>query len=439
VFESYRPRGAFRSHDPHAQLVFERAQGDRIWDSQGREYIDCIGGYSSLNLGHSHPHLVATAISQMEELSYCTGGSSRLRWDVEQQLSLLLEGKANGDVKVWLSTTGSRAVEIAWKIAYAQRPGGIMRFDLGYHGRSLATAEISDTASSDALYYQATSRDRVPRQRWLVPYPRCGSQCIGNCPECNRSIACAEEHLSREATHISAMIVEPAIGSRGYYFASPGYYRRLEKLLRDHQVLLVSDEIQMGLGRLGSMLVSVSDGWTPDMVIVGKSLGGGLLPISAVIGRSDIMDRLPEGIESETFVASPLACRIAIEVLRLLNQPAFLNKILEHGILFRDMLRDKIPQGVLVDGRGMATVLDLSRMGGNARAKHTVGNMAKPTGLESIAWNCVEHARERGVLVHLTGEQRNRIAILPPLIVEQSTLVHVASVIGSFWKEEKEE
>ena len=217
------------------------------------------------------------------------------------------------------------------------------------------------------------------------------------------------------------MIMEPAIGARGYYFASGEYYRRLVRLVREHGLLVISDEIQMGLGRLGSMVASHSQGWIPDLIVFGKSLGGGIAPISAVIGEADQMDQLGQGIESETFGANPLACRIAIEVLLILNDAIFLDHVRIAGDRFRVLLQQSLPNGCAVDGRGMCTVIDLSSFGNES---------------VDVAWRWVCQLREQGLLVHLTGAYRDRVAILPPLNVDEDTLRHAANILSESLEKE---
>lgn len=439
----FRPVGAVRSHDPHAHLVFVRGSGHQLWDSNGRPYIDFIGGYSALNFGHAHPRLVGAANDQLLKLSFCTGANSHLRAELEQLLagvvsesSLIrsLPPDANDGnehllrptltsekklLKVWLSSTGARAVEVAWKIAVANRSGNLMRFDLSYHGRSLATAHISDTNRSDALLGFPYPLINNIEPDSLIPFPRCGSQCDGLCMECDSSIAVATRWLERNSQSTSAVILEPAIGARGYYFACSKYYRRLIRLVRTYDLLVISDEVQMGLGRLGSLVASHAEGWFPDLVVFGKSLGGGIAPISAVVGDAKLMDQLPNGIESETFGANPLACRVAIEVLSMLDDKVFLEQVRINGQRFRQSLRSGLPNKCTVDGIGMCSVVDLSLFGHDSI---------------DTSWQWVCGLREQGLLVHLTGTHRNRIAIIPPLNVDTDTLGHVANILSEFWK-----
>ena len=440
----FRPVGAGRSHDPHANLVFHRGAGHRVWDATGRSYVDFIGGYSAMNLGHAHPRLIAVAQEQLQHLTFCTGGNSRWRTELEELLAEIvgrscfparsvqsnsptgqarptLEPTASSNLKVWLSSTGARGIEVAWKIANANRPGGLMRFDLSYHGRSLATSHISDTQRSTALSGFSHSHQGGLNVDSVIPYPRCGSQCDGHCAECDASISVAQGWLEKNGRMTAAMIMEPAIGARGYYFATGEYYRRLVRMVREHGLMVISDEIQMGLGRLGSMVASHDQGWIPDLIVFGKSLGGGIAPISAVIGSASRMDQLGQGIESETFAANPFACRIAIEVLLMLNDAIFLEHVRIAGDRFRELLQQSLPNGCSVDGRGMCSVIDLSSFGNES---------------VDVSWRWVCQLREQGLLVHLTGANRDRVAILPPLNVDEDTLRYVANILSESLEKE---
>jgi len=381
-----------------------------------------VCGYSAANFGHAHPRLLSSAISQIKQLSFCTGGNTQARIDLEKNLGELVSNstRRTDDVpqKVWLSSTGARAIEIAWKIAFANRPGRILRFDLSYHGRSLATGLISDTRRSLAIG-SLGSLSEPGEDSDVVPFPKCGSSCIEECGECDASIAVAKKLLDHRCHEYSAMILEPAIGARGYHFASDRYYQRLVNLVRSYGLLVISDEIQMGLGRMGFMFASLEAGWNPDFIVLGKSLGGGITPISAVIGNATQMDKLPQGVESETFAANPLACRIALDALAILKDSNFLAMTREIGDEFRVLLKNLVPERVKVDGRGLATVVDLSCCLEKDAAK--------------IAWDWVCQMRDQGLLVHLTGVQRDRVAIIPPLIIDREAMFRAGRILSSFW------
>ena len=442
---SLRPLGTLRSYDPLHTLQVVRGYGPHVWDASGRRYLDMICGYSACNLGHSHPRLVSAAMEQLQTLAFANGGESPWRDALESRLAELWRASQSdraSDVKVWLSTTGARGVELAWRVASAVRPGGVARFDVGYHGRSMGSAMISDTARSNAL-------DENCLHTLIIPFPRHGLAATGvaapgfaatgvpfvcsgeDCCVCDEALAVAKKLLSVHADRLSVLIVEPAIGARGYWFASVHYYRRLIEFAKSLGLVVVSDEIQMGLGRLGPLLVGIDDGWSPDLVVLGKSLGGGMVPISAVLGPGDWMDRLPSAIESETFAATPLACRIAAEVLRVMEEEVISagrvpkvgrpkadkpQALAQKGGAFRELLRDNMPGCVRIEGRGMASVLSFDALG--------------DPGVD-VAKRFTVVLSGLGVLVHLTGPRRDRVALIPPLNIPEDMLLESVALFAA--------
>jgi 4-aminobutyrate aminotransferase-like enzyme len=404
----YRPRGTGRSHDPLSDITFVRGSGTEVFDSRGRRYLDFIGGYSACVLGHCHPRLVQVATEQLSRLSFAHAAQCHERTEFESVITeRLLSG--HPDVKVWLTTGGARAVELAWKIATAVRPGGILRFDLAYHGRSLATAGISDTARSCAI---SLPPDQVSILSFPVAQP---SEEVSLERRCEEVLQGARELLSRRHRELSMLLLEPAIGSRGYFFAPPWFCKRLADLAHDFGLLVVSDEIQMGLGRMGAWSVAVADEWNPDLIVLGKSLGGGILSMGAVLGRSELMDSLPEGIESETYAAMPLACSIGCEVIRILEQEALVDQAEVLGREFRSRLRRLIPESISVAGRGWATALGFE----------SYGSMST-----KMAREWVVDLSKAGLLVHLTGPARDRLALIPPLNVSPDTALEALEILA---------
>lgn len=435
---SCRPVGTNRSYDPLDGIVFAKGDGLTLWDTDGKSYMDFINGYSASNLGHSHPKLVQAVVSQVNELNFCTNANTLVRQKLERAIAdLWRQSKqspaADSFAKVWLCSSGARAVEVAWKLAYTNRPGILMRFDLAYHGRSLATAHISDTRASDALRTQLHVGGIQPHQNAMgnepsagvIPFPCCGTKSKEACQRCEASLAATRRWLELHAQQTSAMIVEPVIGSRGYYFACGNFHRRLAAVLREYQIQIISDEIQMGLGRLGKMLVSRDDGWDADFTVLGKSLGGGVVSMAAVVGQANKMDALVEGIESETFAANPLGCRVAVESLRLLNDERLMRDVVVFGERFRDRLRADLPECLEVDGLGLATVIDL------AGVSSEVGIASK------VACSWVSQMKECGMLTHLTGARRDRIAFIPALVIDGASLECAAKIVADCWKIKK--
>jgi 4-aminobutyrate aminotransferase / (S)-3-amino-2-methylpropionate transaminase / 5-aminovalerate transaminase len=461
------PRGVQRPYDPAYQLEFVRGEGCYLWDGSGKRYLDFVSGYSSLSFGHSHPRLVAAAKDQLDKLVHVVGWNHPWRTELADRLSQLAPVQQRA--QTWISTTGARAVEIAWKIAYAARPGVIVSFDYAYHGRSIATSQITSTDRIDIPLPQTVESVTPSNQRSnalpVLPYPPCEA-----CPFALDRSSCAAEcfddsetWLRMHADKISAVIVEPALGARGYYFAADAFFHRLRKITRETGILLIDDEIQMGLGRLGSFFAATAQGWEPDLVVLGKSLGGGLVNVSAVIGNERLMSGLPPGVESETFAADPFGCRIAIEVLDLFREEiepklSVVSSALKTGIQrLRQELSNRFPSLQLrFDSQGCAGVIQILPCSPDpmALARGDTPNpepitlatgdtpnpepMALATGgapndipfdrtqpeasaygsgasPAAVAQAWTERALHAGLLVHWSGKHRDRIVLIPPL------------------------
>jgi 4-aminobutyrate aminotransferase-like enzyme len=390
-------------------------------------------------LGHCHPELVAAITDQAARLSFVTGGESRLRHEFEERICEFVyqsfshhiqETHPFDSLKAWISTTGARAIEIAWRIAFQRKPGGLVTFDLGYHGRSIATSYASDTAQQDCLMAGPSHEVRFP-----IPFPRVEAGTNKPLQEaCNESIDAFQKLLQTHPGRLSALLIEPAIGSRGYYFAPANYFQRLATLGREHGLIIISDEIQMGLGRLGATIASHSQSWRPDLLVFGKALGGGMLPISCVIGSSEITDQLRSGYESETFAGSPLACRIAIETLRILSS----TRVVEESRLLHEDLRlelaSALPKGS-VAGLGSATVIDLANAVMNLPTRVKQPASSGATGMGTMAaYRIAGQLRENGILVHVTGSLRDRIAIIPPLNIGPAEMSRVIAECVNAWQ-----
>lgn len=419
-----RPRGMGRPYDPHEGMMWERGEGVYLWASDGRRYLDCISGYSANNLGHAHPELVRVVSEQAARGAHFPGGESQIRRQLESVLTertqeQLPDAHAHAlgsELGVWLSTTGARAIEVAWKIAFASRSGGVVRFDLGYHGRSLGASLLSDTRRSGLVENWTTDESIAVR---AIPFPRrSDGQSLENA--CEGSLQIFARLLDREAHRLSMLLIEPAIGARGYYFAPSWYYRRLVEMARNAGLLVISDEIQMGLGRIAAWSGATAAGWLPDMWVFGKSLGGGLMPISAVIGTKRCLDAMEPHLESETFAGHPFSCAIACQVLGLLRESdlASRSERLHEGL--RRGLVKFLPVGSVV-GSGSASAIDFAALDSSRAAADG-------------ARRFVIAARDLGALLHLTGPDRDRVAIIPPLVVSESEMDEIQKILRAAWE-----
>ncbi len=421
-FRRVSARAADRRHDPTFGPVFVRGKGARLWDVEGNDYIDLTCGYSASNFGHAYEPLVSVAEQQLRQLTHLTGDLHVGRVTLAERLVEVCRFPSQSS-KVVFNATGARAVETAWKAAVSFRAGRLLSLRPGFHGRSIATAVLSDTAEiSEPLI------DREQFQVWSDrDYPYCAVCPLGlSYPSC--SVRCADrllEYIRTNSHQLSAVVVEPALGARGYVFPPAEFFRRLRAVTRDAGVLLIADEIQTGLGRTGDWLCSQADGWQADLVVLGKSLGGGMTPIAATIGRSDVLDSIPPGAESETFAATPFACAIALEVLRQLEVAGGMARGVEIGHAIRSSLKARFSDSrlhaalVRIEGVGACCVAEFADASGQAEHDR-----------QSLARLFTEACMRQRLLVHFSGPLKTRVVLLPPLTMTDEELETVRWRLG---------
>jgi len=283
------------------RLVVAYAEGARITDVDGRSFIDFAGGIGCQNLGHRHPAVVDAVKDQAERfLHQCfVVGTYEPYVEVCRRLGELSPCGA-GEQRSLLVNAGAEAVENAVKIARAAtgRPAVVV-FEYAFHGRTL----LAMTMTSKVKPYKAGFGPFAPEvYRVPAPYPYRGVS--------SDDAIAALEHLFKanvDPSTVACVVLEPVQGEGGFIPMPPDYLRRLQEICRSHGILYVDDEIQTGVGRTGKMwAVEHHDGVEPDLLISGKSIGGGL-PLAAVTGRAEIMDAVPAGGLGGTFGGHPLS------------------------------------------------------------------------------------------------------------------------------------
>ncbi len=409
-------RAALRPHDPTYGPVFVRGEGSRLWDAEGRDYLDMTCGYSANNFGHAFQPLVDVATGHLRLIGHITQQSHPGRWELAEQLLSVCAYQDRG--KVLFNVTGARAIETAWKAAVSSRPGRVISLGNAFHGRSIATSHLSATARAAEMVINVSEVEQLAESDFAY----CACCPIGlTFPDCH--VGCLdglEAKLRRHAAEISAVFVEPALGARGYVFPPAEYMQRLRSLTSELGILLISDEVQMGLGRAGDWLLSTAQGWQADLVVLGKSLGGGLVPISAVVGRAEILDCIPPGSESETYAANPLATAIALEVIRQLRSGPWMDNGRRIGEKLRCEIavvaRDYLPRANM-EGVGACAALELAHIATTRQAatEYTA----------QLARDCME----TGLLVHRSGPLGTRIVLIPALTTNDA---EVAETIARF-------
>ncbi|MGL6204787.1 MAG: aminotransferase class III-fold pyridoxal phosphate-dependent enzyme, partial [Giesbergeria sp.] len=301
--EAAVPRGVGHSH----QIFIDRAENGEIWDVQGRRYIDFAGGIAVLNTGHRHPAVVQAVKDQLDRYTHTC--FQVLAYEPYVELAERLNAKAPGNFakKTLFLTTGAEAVENAVKIARAYTGrSGVIAFTGGYHGRTMMTLGLTGKVAP-----YKTGFGPFPAEIFHARFP---NELHGV------SVQDAIDSLEAlfkndvEPSRVAAIIIEPVQGEGGFNVAPTALLQHLRAVCDQHGILLIADEVQTGAGRTGKWFAMEHSGVAPDMITLAKSMAGGF-PISAVVGRAEVMDAPNPGGLGGTYAGSPLACAAALAVM----------------------------------------------------------------------------------------------------------------------------
>jgi len=374
-------------------VAFERGEGPYLWDTEGRRYLDALGGIAVCALGHAHPRVTAAIQEQAGALIHC---SNLYRIPAQEQLGESLCRLYGGDA-VFFANSGAEANEAAIKIArlHANQRGikqpTIMVMEGAFHGRTLAT--LSATGSRKA---RAGFEPLVPGFI-RVPY--------GDLESARRA--------AENAPGLVAVMVEPIQGEGGVVIPPAGYLEGLRTLCDERECLLICDEIQSGMGRTGHWLAAEHSGVRPDVVTLAKALANGV-PIGACIASGAAADVLQPGSHGATFGGNPLACRAALAVLETIESEGLLsrNSALGERITQRLSARLANHAGVReIRGRGLMLGIEL----------------------EQPAADLVKRGLEQGILINVTAERVVRL--LPPYILTDDQADQVADTVADLIEE----
>jgi len=392
--ERYVPRGVSTP-----ALVVDRAEGARVWDADGREYIDFGGGIACQNLGHG-PGAVVRAIHEQADryLHQCfMVGMYEPYVEVCKRLAESWPGEAT-EVKSLLLNSGAEAVENAVKIARAATGrAGVIVFDRAFHGRTNLTMAMT----SKLVYKQGFGPLATDVHRAPAPYPYRGVST-------EDALHGLELLLKQDVApnEVACIVLEPVQGEGGFIPMPPEFVQALRAICDEHGILYVDDEVQAGCGRTGTMWAIERLGIEPDLIVSGKTLGGGL-PLAAVSGRAEVMDAVHPGGLGGTFGGNPLACAAAIAVLDELASPAVRERAEELGHALRKRLDEIAARHPLVGevrGLGAMLALELREQSPDAAKAVTAA------------------AFEKGLVLLACGLYGNVIRLLPPLTATDEEL-----------------
>ncbi|MEU9692616.1 ornithine--oxo-acid transaminase [Amycolatopsis japonica] len=372
------------THNYHPlPVVIATAEGASVTDVEGKTYLDFLSGYSALNFGHRHPGLIAAAVEQFGRVTLTS------RAFHHDQLGLFCRELAEltGTEMTLPMNSGAEAVESAVKIArkWAYRVKGvpdgtaeIVVAGSNFHGRTTTIVSFSTDETARA--------DFGPFTPGFV------------------TVKYGDAEALRDAIteRTAAVLLEPVQGEAGVIVPPAGYFAEARRLCDEHNVLLIADEIQSGLARTGTVLALDHEGVRADVYTLGKALGGGIMPVSAVVGSKDVLGVLRPGEHGSTFGGNPVACAIGRAVVGLLRTGEFQERSRELGAHLHSRLGELVGNGLAeVRGRGLWAGIDIAPGG--------------PTGREAST-----ALAERGVLCKETHDHTLRIA--PPLVISREEL-----------------
>lgn len=386
-------------------VTLTRGVNAKVWDTNDRCYIDFVGGIGVLNFGHCHPQIVSAIINQTQSLihyAYNAAAHTPYQTFMPRLCEII---PISGELAGMLTNCGAEATENAIKVARIKTNRvGVIAFDGGFHGRTLAAVNLNGKVA--------------PYKRGLGPLASCVYHIPFPSPDNEVSDQQAIDALNRlfevetDVNNIGALIAEPVQGEGGFQLMSPSFAKYLRAFCDDHGILLIMDEIQSGYGRTGSPFAFPHLGIEPDMILLGKSIAGGL-PLGAVIGKASVMNGLPKGSLGGTYSGNPVACAAANATIDIMQENEIWESADQYTLTIENTIAQWQEEGVSpwlygLTGIGAMRGIEL---------RHTEYGTHP-----SIMARVLNQAREQGLLLMPSGKHRHIIRLLPPLTIEPETL-----------------
>ncbi len=384
----------YGAHNYHPlPVVLERGEGVFLWDIDGKRYYDFLSGYSAVNQGHCHPRIIKALTEQAQKLTLTSRAfHNNLLGEYAHYITTYF-----GYDKVLPMNTGVEGGETAIKLArrwaytkkgVAENKAKIIFAEGNFWGRTLAAISSSNDPSS----YKGFG-PYMPGFE-LIPY--------------NDTLA-LEKAL--QDPDVAAFMVEPIQGEAGVVVPDEGYLKKVRTLCSEYNVLFIADEIQTGLARTGKMLACDHEEVKPDILILGKALSGGVLPVSAVLANDDIILNIKPGEHGSTYGGNPLACAVAMEALRVLKDEQMVENAAAMGEILREELRKlHSPYIKTIRGKGLLNAIVIDHPNKDA------------------SWDLCLTLKENGLLAKPTHGDKIRFA--PPLIITADQVKEAADIIG---------
>lgn len=385
----------YGAHNYHPlPVVLSKGKGAFVWDVDGKRYFDFLSAYSAVNQGHCHPKIVKALCDQAQELCLTSRAFYNDCLGPYEEFAT----KFFGYDKLLPMNSGAEAVETALKLArrwgylrkgIPENEALIITCDGNFHGRTITIVSISTDPESYGNYGPFTPGFVT------IPY---------------NDASALEKVLEEKADKVAALMLEPIQGEAGVFVPDDGYLKKCFDLCHKNNVLFVADEVQTGIARTGRMLCCDHEGIRPDIVIIGKALSGGVLPVSAVLADDEIMLTIKPGEHGSTFGGFPLAARVAVAALEVVRDEHLTENAERLGKIFREEIRKiKSPFFSYVRGKGLLNAI-----------------VTEPqNGIE--AWDICMMMAEKGLLAKPTHKHIIRFA--PPLVITEAELREAIAII----------
>lgn len=386
----------YGAHNYHPlPVVLAKGDGVFVWDPEGNRYYDMLSAYSAVNQGHCHPKIIDALIEQAKTLTLTSRAFyNNTLGDYEKYITEYF-----GYDMILPMNTGAEGVETAIKLArkWAYTVKGVPKdaaivifAENNFHGRTLAIV----SASTDPDSYDGYG----PFLPGIVKIPYNDARAL-------------KDYLAKHGKNVAAFIVEPIQGEAGVVVPDDGYLKACFDHCKEHKVLFIADEIQTGLARTGKLLACEYDNVRPDVLILGKALAAGVIPVSAVLADREVMLTIKPGQHGSTYGGYPLACVVAKAALEVIKEEKLAERAYELGAYFRALLSGiNHPMIKLVRGRGLLNAI-----------------VVEPkNGIE--AWDVCLMLKDKGVICKPT--HRHIIRLAPPLVITKEQLSEVVDIIA---------
>jgi 4-aminobutyrate aminotransferase/(S)-3-amino-2-methylpropionate transaminase len=388
------------------------AKGAVLTDVEGNDYLDFGGGIAVMNVGHSHPKVVEAIKAQAEKFTHTCFMVTPYEGPVRLAEKLCAAVPGDFAKRAMFANSGAEAVENAIKIAryYTKKPA-IIAFENGFHGRTLMCMTLTSKVKpyKYGLGPFAPEVYRMPfancyRCPYNLQYPQCGVECADRLQDFFINYVPAEQ--------TAAIIFEPVQGEGGFVAPPPEYFQKLEAICKANNILMIADEVQSGIGRTGTMFAMEQYGVAADLTTVAKSLAAGM-PLSAVVGRKEIMDSVHASGIGGTYNGNPLACAAALAVFDIFAEENLLDRAQKLGQKLRQTFKGLQKENKLIgDVRGLGPMIAMELVKDRATKE--------PASAETKA--LVKYCFDRGLIILACGAYGNIIRFLMPLVITEEQL-----------------